>query len=125
MAKNNNELDKLKENFEGSAAQRAGLTFNDYVKLVQAKPTTPKVTVSRGSNKPKQVGDQNQREAYNSVRGTINGRSNSKVSKADVKKGFKAVKDAKAAGVDALGTEMGLADSIKKRKQQRAGGKGK
>jgi len=117
-----NELEKLKENFEGSAAQRAGLTFNDYVKLVQATPTktaTPKVTKSRGSNKAKQVGDQNQREAYNS------NKSNSKVSKAELSKRSKAVKNAKAAGVDALGTEMGLADAMKKRKQQRAGGKGK
>ena len=122
MADKKNELDKLRENFEGSAAQRAGLTFNDYVKLVQATPAktaTPKVTKSRGSNTPKQVGDMNQREAYNS------NRSNSKVSKAELSKRSKAVKNAKAAGVDALGTEMGLADAMKKRKQQRAGGKGK
>jgi len=62
MAKKSNELDKLKEEFEGSAAQRAGLTFNDFVKLVQATPKKAPVTVSRGSNKAKQVGDMNQRE---------------------------------------------------------------
>jgi hypothetical protein len=68
------ELDKLKENFEGSAAQRAGLTFNDYVKLVYAtpaktaSPSKSKVTKSRGSNTAKQVGDQNQREWYNGKR---------------------------------------------------------
>jgi hypothetical protein len=113
------ELEKLRNEFEGSAAQRAGLTFNDFMKLVQATPKKAPVTVSRGSNKAKQVGDQNQREAYNS------NKSNSKVSKAELSKRSKAVKNAKAAGVDALGTEMGLADAMKKRKQQRAGGKGK
>ena len=76
MAKRSNELDKLKEEFEGSAAQRAGLTFNDFVKLVQATPKKTPVTVSRGSNTKKQVGDQNQREWYNGKRykagGTVN-----------------------------------------------------
>ena len=107
------ELDKLKENFEGSAAQRAGLTFNDYVKLVYATPTktaTPKVTKSRGSNKPQQIGDMNQREGYNAVRGqsgkTASGKTayTSKMSKT----GSKASKGAMTAY-----------------KQQRAGGKGK
>lgn len=110
MAKKNDDLDKLKENFEGSAAQRAGLTFNDYVKLVQAKPNTPKVTVSRGSNKKKQVGDMNQREGYNAVRGqsakTASGATvyTSKVDKASAKK------------------SKGAMTAYK---QQRAGGKGK
>jgi hypothetical protein len=110
MAKRSNELDILKEEFQGLAGQRAGLTFNDFVKLVQAKPTTPKVTVSRGSTKPKQVGDMNQREGYNAVRGksakTVSGGTaySSKMDKASAKKS----KGAMAAY-----------------KQQRAGGKGK
>lgn len=110
MAKRNDELEKLKNEFEGSAAQRAGLTFNDFVKLVQAKPTTPKVTVSRGSTKPKQVGDMNQREGYNAVRGqsgkTASGGTayTSKMDKSSAKK--------------SKGTMTAY-------KQQRAGGKGK
>jgi len=108
-----NELDKLREDFEGSAAQRAGLTFNDFVKLVQATPSktsTPKVTKSRGSNTKKQVGDMNQREGYNAVRGqsskTASGKTvyTSKVSKAGSKK------------------SKGAMTAYK---QQRAGGKGK
>ena len=113
MAKKSNELDKLKEEFEGSAAQRAGLTFNDFVKLVQATPAktaTPKVTKSRGSNTPKQIGDMNQREGYNAVRGqsakTASGKTvyASKMSKAG---------DKKSKG------------AMTAYKQQRAGGKGK
>jgi hypothetical protein len=110
MAKKSNELDKLKEEFEGSAAQRAGLTFNDFVKLVQATPKKAPVTVSRGSNKAKQVGDMNQREGYNAVRG----------------------KSAKtASGGTAYTSKMDKASAKKSKgamtayKQQRAGGKGK
>ena len=56
MAKKSNELDKLKDEFEGSAAQRAGLTFNDFVKLVQAKPTTvPKATKTAPGSKEKAI----------------------------------------------------------------------
>jgi hypothetical protein len=107
------ELEKLKNEFEGSAAQRAGLTFNDFVKLVQATPAKTakqKVTVSRGSNKAKQVGDMNQRESYNSVRGqsakTISGGTvyTSKESKVSAKKNKGAMAEYK---------------------QQRSGGKGK
>jgi hypothetical protein len=104
------ELEKLKNEFEGSAAQRAGLTFNDFVKLVQATPKKVPVTVSRGSNKAKQVGDMNQRESYNSVRGqsakTISGGTvyTSKESKVSAKKNKGAMAEYK---------------------QQRAGGKGK
>jgi hypothetical protein len=90
-------------------------------KKTTTKPKA-KVTKSRGSNTAKQVGDYNQIESY---RTKSSSGANSKVSKAQVNKGFKAVKAAKTAGVSALGTEMGLADTIKKRKQQRAGGKGK
>ena len=110
MAKKSNELDKLKNEFEGSAAQRAGLTFNDFVKLVQATPKKAPVTVSRGSNKAKQVGDMNQREGYNAVRGksakTASGKTvyASKMSKDGAKKNKGAM------------TEY---------KRQRAGGKGK
>lgn len=113
MPSNENELDKLRDEFEGSAAQRAGLTFNDFVKLVQATPVktkAPKVTKSRGSNKPSQVGDMNQREGYNAVRGqsgkTASGKTvySSKMSKAGSKK------------------SKGAMTAYK---QQRAGGKGK
>ena len=110
MAKRSNELDKLKEEFEGSAAQRAGLTFNDFVKLVQATPKKTPVTVSRGSNKAKQVGDMNQREGYNAVRG-------------------KSAKTASGATVYASKTSKASAKKSKgamtEYKQQRAGGKGK
>jgi len=104
------ELEKLRNEFEGSAAQRAGLTFNDFMKLVQATPKKAPVTVSRGSNKAKQVGDMNQREGYNAVRGksakTASGATvyTSKESKASAKK------------------NKGAMDEYK---QQRAGGKGK
>ena len=104
------ELEKLKNEFEGSAAQRAGLTFNDFVKLVQATPKKAPVTVSRGSNKKKQVGDMNQREGYNAVRG----------------------QSAKTASGGTAYTSKMDKDSAKKSKgamtaykQQRAGGKGK
>jgi hypothetical protein len=83
-----------------------------------AKPKA-KVTKSRGSKTAKQVGDMNQLEGYRTKNRYNDG---SKISQAQINKGFKAVK---AAGKNALGTEMGLADNIKRRKQQRAGGKGK
>jgi hypothetical protein len=134
MADKKNELEKLRENFEGSAAQRAGLTFNDYVKLVQATPAktaTPKVTKSRGSNTPKQVGDMNQREAYNSIRDTLAAKnkgassptsSRSKVSKEEVKSNKKfESKKSNMAGMSYSPASV----SAKSRKQQRAGGKGK
>jgi hypothetical protein len=104
------ELEKLRNEFEGSAAQRAGLTFNDFMKLVQATPKKAPVTVSRGSNKKKQVGDMNQREGYNAVRG----------------------QSAKtAAGGTAYTSKMDKASAKKSKgamtayKQQRAGGQGK
>jgi hypothetical protein len=131
MADKKNELEKLKENFEGSAAQRAGLTFNDYVKLVQATPKKAPVTVSRGSKKAKQVGDMNQREAYNSIRdkaaskdkgGSSPTSSRSKVSKEEVKSNKKfESKKSNMAGMSYSPASV----SAKSRKAQRAGGKGK
>jgi len=58
MAKKSNELDKLKNEFEGSAAQRAGLTFNDFMKLVQATPAktaAPKATKTAPGSKEKAI----------------------------------------------------------------------
>jgi hypothetical protein len=75
-------------------------------KKTVSKPK-PKVTKSRGSNTPKQIGDQNQREGYNSVRGQESGFSwikPSKLSKAASKKN---------------------SGSMAEYKAQRAGGKGK
>jgi hypothetical protein len=126
------ELEKLKNQFEGSAAQRAGLTFNDFVKLVEATPAkTTKVTKSRGSNKPKQVGDQNQREAYNSIRDTPASKnkgasspnsSRSKVSKEEVKSNKKW--ESKKSNMTGM-VYSPASVSAKSRKAQRAGGKGK
>ena len=125
------ELEKLRNEFEGSAAQRAGLTFNDFMKLVQTTPKKAPVTVSRGSNKAKQVGDQNQREAYNSIRDTPAAKnkgassptsSRSKVSKEEVKSNKKW--ESKKGNMDGM-VYSPASVSAKSRKQQRAGGKGK
>lgn len=91
-------------------------------KKVTKPKTMPKakVTKSRGSNTAKQVGDMNQREAYNLVRERPSGKTFGKVSKAQVKQGLK-----QAAKDKQVGTDMGLADTIKRRNKQRAGGKGK
>ena len=80
-----------------------------------------KVTKSRGSNTAKQVGDMNQLEGARVKNSYNNG---SKVSQADLTRRSKAAKKILASGGNALGTEMGLADAMKKRKKQRAGGKG-
>jgi hypothetical protein len=99
-----------------------------------AKPkTTPKakVTKSRGSNTAKQVGDMNQREAYNSIRDTSNSKSKgasfstssrSKVSKEEVKSNKKW--ESKKGNMDGMVYSPARV-SAASRKAQRAGGKGK
>ena len=117
------EFEKLRNEFEGSAAQRAGLTFNDFLKLVQATPTksatpkaTPKAIKPRGSKTKEQVGNDNQREGYNAQRDMKQKRSKSGKIIGKTMPGFKVSKE----DSDSQGFDM--ADM---RKRQRAGGKGK
>jgi hypothetical protein len=76
-----------------------------------SKTTKPKSTKSRGSNTPKQIGDQNQREGYNSVRG----------------KSARAVTTGKKVYASKLTktTAKKSTGAMTAYKQQRAGGKGK
>ena len=100
-------------------------------KPVAKKAVKAKVTKSRGSNTAKQVGDQNQREAYNLIRDTpasknkgasFSTSSRSKVSKEEVKSNKKfESKKSNMAGMSYSPASV----SAKSRKQQRAGGKGK
>jgi len=104
-------------------------------KSVVAKKATPKpkakVTKSRGSNTATQVGNDNQREAYNSIRDTYDAKSKgssgpessrSKVSKQEIKS--KKKWESKKGNMDGMVYSPAWV-SAESRKMQRAGGKGK
>jgi hypothetical protein len=104
-------------------------------KSVVAKKATPKprakVTKSRGSNTATQIGNDNQREAYNSIRDTYDARSKgsseaessrSKVSKEEIKSNKKW--ESKKGNMDGMVYSPAWV-SAESRKMQRAGGRGK
>jgi hypothetical protein len=102
------------------------------VKKTASKPKA-KVTKSRGSNTPIQVGNDNQREGYNAIRDTSAARykggsgdstaRRSKTSAQEVKSNKKWEKDNRATMSVAMFSD-GDTSAIS-RKKQRAGGKGK
>ena len=106
-------------------------------KSVVTKKATPKtkakVTKSRGSNTATQIGNDNQREGYNAIRGTSAARYNggsgdttarrSKTSAQEVKSNKKWEKDNRATMSVAMFSDGDTSEIS--RKKQRAGGKGK